>query len=161
MFQNVNATNSALFALLSKYQQSVYPPKVLKMAPPFLQITRNSPTIFRFEQREMEPSKFTANYVKIAQFATPSHESREFCAILVKFYKSLLPNCTPTFYSKIPRNSLTSQRFRAIDAKLPISHQFQQISYFIFQTLVRQDSAPCLCELREFRNLKLKFANSS
>ena len=34
MFQNVNATNSALFALLSKYQKSVYPPKVLKMAPP-------------------------------------------------------------------------------------------------------------------------------
>ena len=118
MFQNVNATNSALFALLSKYQKSVYPPKVLKMAPPFLQITRNSPTIFRFEQREVEPSKFTANYSKIAQFATPSHESREFRAILVKFYKSLLPNCTPTFYSKIPRNSLTSQRFRAIDAKL-------------------------------------------
>ena len=100
MFQNVNATNSALFALLSKYQKSVYPPKVLKMAPPFLQITQNSPTIFRFEQREMEPSKFTANYAKIAQFATPSHKSREFRVILVKFYKSLLPNCTPTFYSK-------------------------------------------------------------
>ena len=83
-----------------KYQKSVYPPKVLKMAPPFRQITRNSPTIFRFEQREMEPSKFTANYAKIAQFATPSHESRQFHAILVKFYKSLLPNCTPTFYTK-------------------------------------------------------------
>ena len=81
-----------------KYQKFIYPPKVLKWPPPFRQITRNSPTIFRFEQREMEPSKFTANCVKIAQFATPSHESREFHAILVKFYQSLLPNCTPIFF---------------------------------------------------------------
>ena len=100
MFQNVNATNSALFALLSKISKVRISPQSFKNGPPFQQITRNSPTIFRFEQREMEPSKFTANYAKIAQFATPSHESREFRAILVKFYKSLLPNCTPTFYSK-------------------------------------------------------------
>ena len=100
MFQNVNATNSALFALLSKISKVRISPQSFKNGPPFRQIMRNSPTIFRFEQREMEPSKFTANYAKIAQFATPSHESREFRAILVKFYKSLLPNCTPTFYSK-------------------------------------------------------------
>ena len=55
---------------------------------------------FRFEQREMEPSKFTANYAKIAQFATPSHESREIRAILEKSHQSLLPNGTPTFCSK-------------------------------------------------------------
>ena len=100
MFQNVNATNSALFALLSKISKVRISPQSFKNGPPFRQITRNSPTIFRFEQREMEPSKFTANYAKIAQFVTPSQESREFRAILVKFYKSLLPNCTPTFYSK-------------------------------------------------------------
>ena len=111
MFQDVNVTNSALFALLSKNIKSPY-------IPPFWQITRNSPTIFRFEQREMEPSKFTANYANSTQFATPSHESREFRAILVKFHQSLLPNCTPTFLQQIPRNSLTSQRFRAIDTKL-------------------------------------------
>ena len=99
-----------------KYQKSVYPPKVLKW-PPFRQITRNLPTIFRFE-REMEPSKFTANCAKIAQFATPSHESREIRAILVKFYQSLLPNCTPTFLQQIPRNSLNSLTLSATDAKL-------------------------------------------
>ena len=55
MFQNVNVAKSAPFALLTIYQKSLYPPKVLKL-PPFRQITRNSPTIFRFEQREMEPS---------------------------------------------------------------------------------------------------------
>ena len=61
------------------------PPKFLKL-PAFRQTTRNSPTIFRFQQREMEPSNFTANCTKIAQFATPSNESREIHAILVKSY---------------------------------------------------------------------------
>ena len=100
MFQNVNVTNSALFALLSKISKVRISPQSFKMAPPFGQIMRNSLTIFRFEQQEMEPSKFTANCAKIAQFATPSQESREIRAILVKFHQSLLPNCTPTFYSK-------------------------------------------------------------
>ena len=116
MFQNVNVAKSAPFALLTIYQKSLYPPKVF--CPPFRQITRNSPTIFRFEQREMEPSKFTANCAKIAQFATPSHESREIRAILVKFYQPLLPNCTPTLLQQIPRNSLNSLTLRATDVNL-------------------------------------------
>ena len=75
--------------------------------------------MFRFEQREMEPSKFTANYAKIAQSATPSHESREIRAILKKKIPPILaPQRYPNFLQQIPRNSLTSQRFRAIDAKL-------------------------------------------
>ena len=45
-------------------------PQSFQNCPPFWQITQNSPTIFRFEQREMEPSNFTANCTKIAQFAT-------------------------------------------------------------------------------------------
>ena len=117
MFQNVNVAKSAPFALLIIYQKSLYPPKVLKL-PPFWQITRNSPTIFRFKQREMEPSNFTANCAKIAQFATLNNESREIRAILVKSYQSLLPNCTPTFLQQISRNSLNSQILRANDAKL-------------------------------------------
>ena len=118
MFQDVNVTNSALSALLSKISiVRIPPPKVFKMVP-FRQITRNSPTIFRFEQREMEPSKFTANCAKITQFTTPTHESREIRAILVKFYQSLLPNCTPTFLQQIPRNSLNSLTLRATDAQL-------------------------------------------
>ena len=98
MFQNVNVTKSAPFALLIIYQKSLYPPKVLKL-PPFWQIMRNSPTIFRFKQREMEPSNFTANCAKIAQFATLNNESCEIRAILVKSYQSLLPNCTITFFT--------------------------------------------------------------
>ena len=117
MFQNVNVAKSAPFALLTIYQKSLYPPKVLKIAP-FWQITRNSPTIFRFEQREMEPSNFTANCAKIAQFATLNNESREIHTILVKSYQPLLPNCTPTFLQQISRNSLNSQILRANDAKL-------------------------------------------
>ena len=101
-----------------KYQKSVYPPQSFFKMVPFRQITRNSPTIFRFEQREMEPSKFTVNCAKIAQFATPSHKSREIRVILVKFYQSLPPNCTPTFLQQIPRNSLNSLTLRATDAKL-------------------------------------------
>ena len=117
MFQNVNVAKSAPFVLLTIYQKSLYPPKVLKL-PPFWQITQNSPTIFRFEQREMEHSNFTANCVKIAQFATLNNESREIRAILVKSYQSLLPNCSPTFLQQISRNSLNSQILRANDAKL-------------------------------------------
>ena len=33
MFQNVNVTKSAPFALLTIYQKSLYPPKVFKIAP--------------------------------------------------------------------------------------------------------------------------------
>ena len=117
MFQNVNVAKSAPFALLIIYQKSVYPPKVLKL-PPFRQITRNSPTIFRFKQREMKPSNFTANCAKIAQFATLNNESHEIRAILVKSYQSLLPNCTPTFLQQISRNLLNSLILRANDAKL-------------------------------------------
>ena len=110
--------NPCQFALLTKYQKSLYPPKVFKIAPPLWQITRISPTIFRFEQREMEPSNFTANCAKITQFATLNNESREIRAILVKSYKSLLPNCTPTFLQQISRNLLNSGILRANDAKL-------------------------------------------
>ena len=98
MFQNVNVAKSAPFALLTIYQNPCIPPKFLKL-PPFRQITQNSPTIFRFEQREMEPSNFTANCAKTAQFATLSNKSREIRAILVKSYQSLLPICTPTFFT--------------------------------------------------------------
>ena len=85
MFQDVNVAKSTPFALLTEYRKSLYPPKVFKIAP-IWQITQNSPTIFRFKQREMEPSNFTANCTTIAQFATPNNESREICAILIKSY---------------------------------------------------------------------------
>ena len=39
-----------------------------------------------------------------------------------------------------------------------IRTNFNKSSIFLFKTLVRQDPAPCLCELRESRSLKLRFA---
>ena len=113
----MNDAKSAPFAHIPYVKNPCIPPKISKN-PQFRQISRNSLTIFRFEQREMEPSKFTANYAKIAQSATPSHESREIHAILKKIPPILAPQRYPNFLQQIPRNSLTSQRFRAIDAKL-------------------------------------------
>ena len=107
----------------------------------------------------MEPSNFTANHAKIAQFAAQNNESREFRAILVKSYQSLLPNCTPTFFSA---NLAKFAQFANTQSERREINQFRtnsSTSYILyFQTLVRQDPTPCLRELREFRNLKLKFA---
>ena len=93
-----------------KYQKSVYPPKVLKMAPPFRQIRRNSPTIFRFEQREMEPSKFTANYAKIAQFTTLAINHANFARFLLN---SINP-CSPTVPQLFTANSTKFAHFAKI-----------------------------------------------
>ena len=76
------------------------PPKFLKL-PPFRQITQNSPTIFRFEQREMEPSNFTANCAKIAQFATLNNELREIRAILVNHTNPCSPTVPQPFLQQI------------------------------------------------------------
>ena len=99
MFQDINVAKSAPFTLLTIYQKSMYPPKVFKR-PLFRQITRNSPTIFRFGPREMETSNFTANCAKFAQFANHHGEPHEIHAIIANFYHPLLLKCTPIFYSK-------------------------------------------------------------
>ena len=85
MFQDVNVAKSAPFALLTKYQKSLYPPKVFKIARLSANYTKFADH-FSFKQQEMEPSNFTANCAKIAQFATPTNESREIRAILIKSY---------------------------------------------------------------------------
>ena len=113
MFQNVNVAKSAPFALLTIYQKSLYPPKVLKL-PPFRQITRNSPTIFQFKKREMEPSNFTANCAKIAQFAAQTMNHAKSAQFLLNHTNP----CSPTFLQQISRNSLNSLILRANDAKL-------------------------------------------
>ena len=99
MFQNVNVAKSAPFALLTIYQKSLYPPKVLKL-PPYWQITRNSPTIFQFEQREMETSNFTANCAKIAQFATPNINHVKSAQFLLNPTNPCSPTVPQPFYSK-------------------------------------------------------------
>ena len=117
MFQNVNVAKSAPFALLTIYQKSLYPPKFLKL-PPFWQITRNSLTIFRLEQRKWNPPisqqiarkslnspPSTMNYAKSAQF-------------LLNHTNPCPPTVPQPFLQQISRNSLNSQILRANDAKL-------------------------------------------
>ena len=120
MFQDINVVKSAPFALLTKYQKkkkSLYPPKVFKIAL-IWQITRNSPTIFRFKQREMETSNFTANCAKFTQFANDNSERREIRVIIAKFSQSLLLKHTSTSYSKYRKNSPNSPTLGASHAKL-------------------------------------------
>ena len=114
MFQNVNVAKSAPIRAINYIPKILVSPQSFQNCPPLWQITRNSPTIFRFKQRKMEPSNFTANCVKIAQFATPNNESREIHAILVNHTNP----CSPTFLQQISRNSLNLLILRANDAKL-------------------------------------------
>ena len=90
---------STPFALLT-YQKSLYPPKVFLKLPPFRQITRNSPTIFRSQQREMEPSNFTANCAKIAQFATQTMNHAKSAQFLLNPTNPCSPTVPQPFYSK-------------------------------------------------------------
>ena len=99
MFQNVNVAKSAPFALLTIYQKSLYPPKVFKLLP-FRQITQNSLTIFQFEQREMEPSNFTANHARIAQFAAQTMNHAKSTQFLLNPTNPCSPTVPRRFYSK-------------------------------------------------------------
>ena len=92
--------NPRQFAPLTKYQKSLYPPKVFKNCPPLWQITRNLPTIFRFEQREMEPSNFTANCAKIAQFAAQTMNHVKSMQFLLNPTNPCSPTVPQPFYSK-------------------------------------------------------------
>ena len=94
MFQDMNVAKSAPSALLTIYQKSMYPPKVVKkppfrQKPSFWQITQNSLTISLFGPRELETSNFTANCAKFAQFANLHSKSREIRTILANIYHSL------------------------------------------------------------------------
>ena len=104
MFQNVNATNSALFALFSKYQKSVYPPKVLKMAPPFLQITRNLPTIFDSNNEKWNP----LNSQRITRKSLNSPPLAMNHANFARFLLNSINPCSPT----VPQ--LFTAKFREI-----------------------------------------------
>ena len=108
----MNDAKSAPFAHTPYVKNPCIPPKISKN-PQFRQIWRNSLTIFRFEQREMEPSKFTANYAKIAQSATPSHESREIHAILKK---NPTNPCSPMVPQLFAANSAKFAHFAKIQS---------------------------------------------
>ena len=98
MFQDINVAKSAPLALFTTKNPCI-PPKFSKL-PLFRQITQNSPTIFRFKQREMETSNITANCVKFAQFANDNGERCEIRVIISNFSQSLLRKRTSTSYSK-------------------------------------------------------------
>ena len=103
MLQDINVAKSAPFALLAIYQKSMYPPKIFQN-PPVLANDVKYTGHFSIEPREMEPSKFTANCAKIAQFTTHNNESCEIRAILVKFLPIPAPKLYPNFLQRITRN---------------------------------------------------------
>ena len=70
MFQDMNVAKSAPSALLTIYQKSMYPPKVVKK-PPFRQITQNSPTISLFGQRGTGNLKFHSKLCEIRSIRQP------------------------------------------------------------------------------------------
>ena len=80
--------NPHQFALLTKYQKSLYPPKVFKIAPHFGKL------------REMEPSNFTANCVKIAQFAAQTMNHAKSAQFLLNPTNPCSPTVPQPFYSK-------------------------------------------------------------
>ena len=107
----------------------------------------------------MEPSKFTANCAKIAQSAAQTMNH----AKSVRFLLNSTNPCSPT----VPQPFFTANlakfaQFANTQSERCEINQFRtnsSTSYILyFQTLVRQDPTPCLHELHEFHNLKLKFA---
>ena len=113
----MNDAKSAPFAHTPYVTNPCIPPKISK-SHNFGKLREIRLPFFDLNNEKWNPLKFTANYAKIAQFATPSRKSREIRTILTKIPPILAPQLYPNFLQQIPRNSLTSQRFRAIDAKL-------------------------------------------
>ena len=80
MFQNVNVAKSAPFALLTIYQKSLYPPKLLKLPlfgklreirQPFFDLNNdkwNPPISEQIARKSLNSPPSTMNYAKSAQF---------------------------------------------------------------------------------------------
>ena len=115
----MNDAKSAPFAHTPYVKNPCIPPKISKshnfgksreIRLPFFDLNNekwNPLNSQRITRKSLNSPPPVSNHAKFAQFLQKSHQS-------------LLPNCTPIFFflQQIPRNSLTSQRFRAIDAKL-------------------------------------------
>ena len=78
--------------------------------------------------------------------------------IITNFSQSLLLKCTPTFTANIAKFAQFADTWCESREINQIRTNFNKSSIFLFKTLVRQDPAPCLHELRESRSLKLRFA---
>ena len=93
--------NPRQFAPLTKYQKSLYPPKVFKIAPTLANYAKFADHFsFPFEQREMEPSNFTANCAKIAQFAAQTMNHAKSAQFLLNPTNPCSPTVPQPFYSK-------------------------------------------------------------
>ena len=99
MFQDINVTKSAPFALLTEYQKSLYPPKIFKIAPISANYVKFADHSL-FGPQGMETSNITANRAKFAQFANGNSERRQIRVIIANFSQSLLLKRTSTSYSK-------------------------------------------------------------
>ena len=108
----MNDVKSAPFAHIPYVENPCIPPKISK-SHNFGKSREIRPPFFEIKQREMEPSKFTANYAKIAHFATPSHESHEIRAILEK---NPTNPCSPTVPQLFAVNSAKFAHFAKIQS---------------------------------------------
>ena len=89
--------------------------------PPFRQITRTLPTIFRFKQREMEPSNFTANCAKIAQFAAQTMNH----AKSMQFLLNPTNPCSPTVPQPFTANLAKFAQFANTQSERREINQFR------------------------------------
>ena len=118
MFQDVNVAKSAPFALLTKYQKSLYPPPKFSKLFPFWQITRNSPTISHLNNEKWNPQISQ----QIARKSLNSPPPPMNHAKSTRFPLNPTNPCSLTvpqpFLQQISRNSLNSQILRVVDVKL-------------------------------------------
>ena len=99
MFQDINAAKSAPFTLLTIYQKSMYPPKVVKK-PRFSKLREIRRPFFDLDHEKWKAQISQQIARNFAQFANHHGEPREIRAIIANFYHSLLLKCTRTFYSE-------------------------------------------------------------
>ena len=114
----------------------------------------------------MELLKLTANCAKSTQFIDPCPELREIHTLRTHFSRFCIPSgkiakiCTIRVMFKF---SADSAQFTLLEITQATANSVKSTLYllihnnFIILTLVRQDPAPCLSELRKFHNLKLQF----
>ena len=113
----MNDAKSAPFAHTPYVKNPCIPPKISK-SHNFGKLREIRLPFFDSNNEKWNPLNSQRITRKSLNSPPPSLKSREIRTILTKIPPILAPQLYPNFLQQIPRNSLTSQRFRAIDAKL-------------------------------------------
>ena len=159
MFQNVNVAKSAPFALLTIYQKILVSPQSFLNCPHFGKLREIRRPFFDLNNEKWNPQisqRITRKSLNLPP-KTMNHANS------AQFLLNPTNPCSPTVPQPFFSANLTKfAQFANTQSERREINQFRtnsSTSYILyFQTLVRQDPIPCLRELREFRNLKFKFA---